>query len=417
MKTLVVAAGQARGLIEEALQRRGHDVVVVGGVEAALKRQRVESPALIVIAAASCAMDGLSGCAALRENASRSDTTILYVGDGTLEALAALDSGADDHLPLDADGLDLRIAVAERTIAERGDHRAMIESRGRYELLFDRSPEAVLVLEGGDGLIAAANDAASGLMGRGRVELLGSNFSELTAAVVSDDPQQNVSDAVQTYGPAIDSLRILRPDGSERAASMTATMIPWGRDMAVLACLRDVTERKNAEDHLRHEARFDELTGLFNRRYFLDRLAISLGAARRHTLPLGLCLCDVDEFKQVNDTHGHAAGDSVLRKLGGLIRDSLRAEDLAGRLGGDEFCLAFPYTRAQDATVAVERLRAQVASTKFESPTGVPLRITISFGLADAVSRSCTIDSLLEQADRTLYRAKREGRNRVLVAD
>src|SRR5581483_9680441 len=154
----------------------------------------------------------------------------------------------------------------------------------------------------------------------------------------------------------------------------------------------------------------DGLTGLANRRAFDDRLAEEVDRARRYSTHLALVLVDVDDFKQVNDRHGHAAGDEVLRSFGSLLAGSLRELDLAARYGGEEFALILPGTAAADAAHVAEQIRTSLEQLE---PGGV--RVTASFGVAD-VPTCATAGDLLEAADRRVYEAKRRGKDRVVAA-
>jgi two-component system cell cycle response regulator len=158
----------------------------------------------------------------------------------------------------------------------------------------------------------------------------------------------------------------------------------------------------------------DELTGLYNRRYFDRHLAIMLGKAHEQGRDMALMLMDIDFFKSVNDTHGHDAGDAVLKEFALRLRRSVRGVDLACRYGGEEFVVLMPDTDLAQAHAIAERVREAVADKGFEAGTGWPLRVTISLGVALNESDADTPDTMLKRADMALYRAKREGRNRVV---
>ncbi|HYV68079.1 MAG TPA: diguanylate cyclase, partial [Myxococcales bacterium] len=156
----------------------------------------------------------------------------------------------------------------------------------------------------------------------------------------------------------------------------------------------------------------DGLTGLLNRRTFGTQLAARVREAQRYRRPLSLLLLDVDHFKKVNDTHGHPAGDAVLRGVAAVARAQARETDLVARYGGEELAVVLPETDAAGARAIAERLRAAVESTAHATDQG-PLRVTISVGVATWPGGGQTGDELLTTADRALYRAKQTGRNRV----
>ena len=160
----------------------------------------------------------------------------------------------------------------------------------------------------------------------------------------------------------------------------------------------------------------DPLTGLFNRGYVEDRLAIELSRARRYGNVLTLAVIDADRFKALNDTHGHAAGDSVLKKIGALLRDSFRQSDTTARYGGEEFVVLLPETDIEAARRKVESLRELVAATPIQlGLLAQSVQITISAGLASFPDDGDDAAELLAAADERMFRAKRQGRNLVVA--
>ncbi len=174
---------------------------------------------------------------------------------------------------------------------------------------------------------------------------------------------------------------------------------------------------ENARLHglVERQALVDGLTGLANRRHLDQELAGNLARAERAGGSLALVLADLDDFKAVNDRYGHACGDAVLREFAALMNEVVREGDTAGRWGGEEFALVLPDADAEGAAGVAERLREALADTTILSPEGAALRVTASVGVAafpEAVGRA----ALVEAADEALYRAKRAGKNQVVVA-
>ena len=163
-------------------------------------------------------------------------------------------------------------------------------------------------------------------------------------------------------------------------------------------------------------ATHDALTELCNRRHFAELADKEIARARRHGRPLSLCILDVDLFKPINDRHGHIRGDEVLRQVAAVLRRHARSDDVAARIGGEEFALLLPECTAADAALLADRLREAVASTKF-APGGEAQRITVSIGVAALAPHRDSRQALMAAADAALYRAKSEGRNRVCVSD
>jgi two-component system cell cycle response regulator len=161
----------------------------------------------------------------------------------------------------------------------------------------------------------------------------------------------------------------------------------------------------------------DALTGLFNRRYVLSRLRQAMDHARADAEPVTIALIDIDHFKRINDTWGHSAGDQVLREVCSRMGRELRAIDLAGRYGGEEFLVVFANSAARDAHEAMERVRRAVSEEPVTlTATGEQVHVTLSAGIAQA-GRDDTVDSLIQNADAALYDAKGAGRNQVVSAN
>ena len=158
----------------------------------------------------------------------------------------------------------------------------------------------------------------------------------------------------------------------------------------------------------------DELTGLYNRRYFDRHLAVMLHKAQNQDRDMALMILDIDHFKAVNDTYGHDVGDAVLREFAGRLRRNIRGVDLACRFGGEEFVVLMPDTDFRQAELVAERVRQSIAERAFEVNAGRPLSVTVSAGAALNESAADTPETLIKRADVALYRAKREGRNRVV---
>ncbi|WDR05706.1 PleD family two-component system response regulator [Devosia rhodophyticola] len=158
----------------------------------------------------------------------------------------------------------------------------------------------------------------------------------------------------------------------------------------------------------------DDLTGLYNRRYFDRHISLMLGKAQQQDRDMAVMMLDIDHFKQVNDSHGHDAGDIVLREFSQRMQRNIRGVDLACRFGGEEFVVLMPDTDVRQAESVAERVRVAVAETPFDIGSGKKLTVTVSLGVALNEGAADSPESLMKRADVALYRAKREGRNRVV---
>jgi len=177
-------------------------------------------------------------------------------------------------------------------------------------------------------------------------------------------------------------------------------------------------ELAEANRRLSQLAITDGLTGLYNHRYFHERLGKEVERSNRTGLPLSLLMIDVDHFKRYNDLNGHPAGDGVLRRVAQLLTEGRRLNDAVARYGGEEFAVLLVDTPRDSAVQVAEQLRSRVAREPFDREEGQPLgRLTISVGVASFPADAATEDELVAAADSALYRAKRHGRNRVACAD
>jgi diguanylate cyclase (GGDEF)-like protein/hemerythrin-like metal-binding protein/PAS domain S-box-containing protein len=178
----------------------------------------------------------------------------------------------------------------------------------------------------------------------------------------------------------------------------------------------DITERHALELELERQAHTDALTGLPNRRYFIEQAELELARAKRYGKLLSVLMLDLDEFKAVNDRYGHHLGDLVLLRVGEVCRNRLREFDVIGRIGGEEFAILLPETDVERAAEVAERLRQDIAAVEIQSAPGKLLAITASIGVATLTAMDVDVDRLLNFADQAMYQAKRNGRNRVYVS-
>ncbi len=236
-------------------------------------------------------------------------------------------------------------------------------------------------------------------------------------ADVAEDPRFTVIDEAKT--PIVSMLCVPIEARGERAGVVTATSGRTGAfspgDLELLRFIATTIALDVQNIRLHRVAVTDVLTGAFNREFLQQRLPVEIDKAITGELPLSVAMLDVDHFKTVNDRFGHATGDAVLREVGARLKRSVRDIDVVTRYGGEEFVVLLPSTHLAGALVVADRIARSLREEKFEAG-GREIDITASIGLALFPSRGVqTKESLLRSADRALYRAKDDGRDRICV--
>lgn len=315
--------------------------------------------------------------------------------------------------------LRFNIAAAEslRRINDelRRSHDALAESHERFRLTLQNAPIGLAIV-GLDGRFKSVNPALHEMLGYSEVQLLGMTFQELTHP---DDLAQDIAYRDQLLSGTRDQYRMQKRYfhrfGHIVYIQLDVSILRGadGQPIHFISQIQDITSRIEREEALQHRAVTDDLTGLPNRRAFLDEAARLQVRARRNSKPIALLMLDLDHFKLINDAHGHASGDVVLRAIKGIVEPKLRNGDLLARLGGEEFGVLLPATDQSGALEIAERIRRAIADAEVHSLAGKKLSLTVSIGLA-VVSGSESIQDALQCADQRMYVAKREGRNRLV---
>jgi diguanylate cyclase (GGDEF)-like protein/PAS domain S-box-containing protein len=309
-------------------------------------------------------------------------------------------------------------------ISDRQRLQAVLrESQETFRALFETVPQGI-VYQSPEGLITAANPAAQRILGLGLDQLQGRSSIDPRWRSVHEDgsdfpgEEHPTMEAIRTGRPVTGVVMgVTRPDGEQVWILVDATpLFKHGKLDEVYVGFEDITERVALARELKQQASTDYLTGVANRRVLMEHLKSEFERVRRH--PERACsvvALDLDHFKEINDSHGHAAGDAVLVHLAQLMQEESRAIDIVARSGGEEFTLLLPDTTSEAALVRAERLRERIAAATTDCG-GLLLKVTISLGVSTIAPDDPDSDAVLARADRALYEAKYEGRNSTRVA-
>lgn len=298
--------------------------------------------------------------------------------------------------------------------AHKRAEEALRRNLKSFRDFFAKNSLVMLLVDPRSGCIAEANQAAIAFYGYPHERLIGKSLSD-----INDTPSEQFdAESMRAMQEGRDALLLVQrlASGELRDVEVHLSPIDYEGRTMLFSLVHDVTERKRAEAQLIQLARTDMLTGLPNRRYFIEMAERELDRRHRYGGPLSVLMMDIDHFKKINDTYGHQVGDTVLQAVGQHFPPMLRHSDFVGRLGGEEFAAMLPETEVGKALEVAERVRQQVEKMEIECEDGRHLHFTLSIGVASLNGPAdCSLDAFLAQADEALYVAKRDGRNRVSV--
>lgn len=324
-------------------------------------------------------------------------------------ALTALEAGAVDYMVKGDFGYDGLARVIRYALL-----RTEMEARNNLLIAALEAAANGVVITDKHAIITWANPAFSRLTGYSLEEAVGKNPNKLTkSGIQSEVFYRDMWADILAGQPWRGELINKRKNGSLYYEELSIASVKNGAgDITHFVGIKeDITERKEMEAQLQMLASIDPLTGLFNRRVFLEKLEQERAkVARLPHYSAVLLMLDLDFFKRINDTYGHAVGDNVLKAFSEIARNNSRAIDIPARLGGEEFAILLAGADKEDALTMAERLRQQVAEIVVDHAAG-PVQITVSIGAAILLADDINGEAILHRADAALYEAKDRGRN------
>jgi diguanylate cyclase (GGDEF)-like protein/PAS domain S-box-containing protein len=414
--------GLAR-LMQKTLHRAGYDVATACNGEEGIAMARAGEYDILLVDYNLPVCSGIDVIRTLSEHG-KLTPTIMVTGSGSEKvAVEALKLGAIDYMIKDVEMgyLELLPMIIEqalykqRLIREREEmYEALQKSEERYRRLVELSPDGIVLLV--NGKFAFINPAGIELLGfNEQEELIGRLMMELVhpdyRAIFAE--QANYVVASGSTSPWIEE-RFIRRDGSELDVEVAGGPFTYLGEPTLQVIFRDITERREAKEHLERLAHFDSLTGLPNRAMFFDRLNMAIAEAQRYDQQMALLFLDLDYFKAVNDTLGHDAGDMALVETTRRLKECVRECDTVARMGGDEFTVILgKISGERDAAVIAERIIASMTAP-FHLGCQVAY-LGVSIGISIYPGYSTDIGSLLKMADIAMYHVKETGKNGYMI--
>lgn len=300
----------------------------------------------------------------------------------------------------------------------------LIDSEIRYRRLFEAAQDGILILDAETGAIIDVNPFLIVMLGYSRAEFINKELWEVGAFKDIKANQEAFRTLQRNEYIRYENLPLRAKDGCLIQVEFVSNAYLVGEKKVIQCNIRDITERIQAQNALveseallREQSVRDHLTGLFNRRYMEETLERELLRASRKQFSLSVVMLDVDNFKRFNDIHGHAAGDAIMRELGKLLKAHIRGGDIACRYGGDEFLLLLFDVTREVIRERAEAIRQHAKLLHLQIDGKVLDAITLSIGVAFFPEDGSTSASILKTADDALYRAKHEGRDRVVITN
>jgi two-component system cell cycle response regulator len=440
-------------LLEAKLLNQYFEILTASDGETALEIAEAKQPDIILLDVMLPGMDGFETCQRLKKNPKTNHIPVIMVTalSDSADRVRGLQCGADDFLtkPLNDTALFARVRSLVRLKMLTDALRSHLETNDRMGSLIANEQENwdiesanILLIEDDrphsehlQRILAEDNHFCDDCTdGKQALQMLNTSHFDLVMLAMhldTDDSLRILSQIRSNEKSRNIPVLVLTEEGDE-------TMLAKALDMGVTdyvtrpvdanelkARVRTQIRRRRFQERLREIyekslslAHIDELTGLYNRRYFNNHLETLFKKTREQDGALAVMMVDIDFFKKINDTYGHDGGDVVLKQVASRLQDAIRGYDIVARLGGEEFAMIMPALRPEQAPQAAERLRLSIADTPFTLPDGRSIQVTVSIGLFNQTLQDHdTPDTIMKLADQALYAAKRGGRNRVVGSD
>jgi diguanylate cyclase (GGDEF)-like protein/PAS domain S-box-containing protein len=292
-------------------------------------------------------------------------------------------------------------------VSELKDREAELKrSEREYRQLFEKAHDAIIIFRIEDERILEVNDSACRLYGFSRKEFLGLSLESLSKDVRRG--KERIERFLRHEDRSFETAHF-RKDGSELKLEINAALVSYKGRKAIMSINHDITERTRHLEDLKRLALVDTLTGIPNRLLFEDHLALALAQAGHNNAPFAVLFLDLDGFKEVNDSLGHAAGDDILREVAKRLSSALRSGDTVARYGGDEFVILLPELAAADDAERVADKILEIVRIETRTPTGI-FSVHVSVGVALYPEAGRTGEELVIAADRAMYMAKVSGK-------
>jgi diguanylate cyclase (GGDEF)-like protein/PAS domain S-box-containing protein len=301
--------------------------------------------------------------------------------------------------------------IADVTLRRQAED-ALRRRETMVRTLLDAAPSPLIVSRIEDGQVLFINGPAAEMFGLPLEQVVGREAPDFYER---PEDRRMVVETLSRTG-RVDGLAVpLRTLGGRSFWGLvSARLFDLDGAPTMMVGFADLSAQKVLEEKLRAEATTDALTGLLNRRRFVELSEVEVARAARYGHPMTVVMLDLDHFKIINDTFGHGFGDTVLHKLSGVLRRHLRRSDVVGRMGGEEFAVLLPQTETTPAVATLERVRSAVETMALDGAAEPDCRVTVSIGLV-GLRAGETLDEVLRRADAALYKAKAAGRNRLVV--